>query len=70
MAEQVDLRSVASLVRRRRRLLAVVALAGALGGVALVTWQPPLYSSTSKVLLPAGPVLPSGEQARGRPAPR
>ncbi len=63
MAEQVDLRSVASLVRRRRRLLALLALAGALAGVALVTWRPPLYVSSSKVLLPAGPVSPNGDQA-------
>ena len=63
MAEQVDLRSVASLVRRRRRLLALLALVGAVIGIAAVTWRPPLYTSTSKVLLPAGPVLPNGEQA-------
>jgi capsular polysaccharide biosynthesis protein len=62
MAEQVDLRSVRSLVRRRRRLLALLALTGAVLGVAFVVWRPPLYTSTSRVLLPAGPVLPNGEQ--------
>ena len=63
MAEQVDLRSVASLIRRRRRCLRSWRSRVRSRGVALVTWRPPLYSSTSKVLLPAGPVLPSGEQS-------
>src|ERR1700752_176534 len=63
MAEQVDLRSVISLVRRRRRLLTVIALGGALAGIALVTVRPPLYTSTSKVLLPARSADASGEQA-------
>lgn len=61
MAEQFDVRSVFSLVRRRRGWLAAVALVGALLGVALVTWHPPLYTSTSKVLLPERPAQANGE---------
>lgn len=63
MTEQVDVRSVLSLVRRRRRALVLVALLGVFLGVALVTWHPPLYTSTSKVLLPAAPKNPSGDTA-------
>ena len=63
MAEPVDLRSMASLVRRRWRLLAIVAGASALVGVALVTVRPPLYTSTSQVLLPPAPALSNGEKA-------
>jgi capsular polysaccharide biosynthesis protein len=63
MAEQIDLRSVLSLMRRRRRWLAVVGLVGAFLGVALVVWHPPLYTSTSKVLLPERPMDSSGQQA-------
>jgi hypothetical protein len=63
MAEQLDVRSVFSLIRRRRRWLALVALVGACLGVALVTWRPPLYTSTSKVLLPERPVQANGERA-------
>ncbi len=60
MAEQLDVRSVFSLVRRRRRWLAAIALVGAFLGVALVSWHPPLYTSTSKVLLPAASADDSG----------
>jgi capsular polysaccharide biosynthesis protein len=63
MAELLDVRSVISLVRRRLRLLAVIALLGLLLGVSLVTWHPPLYTSTSKVLLPDRPVQANGERA-------
>jgi hypothetical protein len=64
MAEQLDVRSVFSLARRRRRSLAAVALVGAFLGVGVVTWHPPHYTSTSKVLLPERPV-----QANGQPEP-
>ena len=60
MAEQLDVRSVLSLVRRRRRWLAAIAFVGAFLGVALVSWHPPLYTSTSKVLLPAASAEDSG----------
>lgn len=63
MAEPVDLRSVASLIRRRWRLLTTVALAGAVVGVALVTVRPPLYTSTSQVLLPPASAQANGEKA-------
>jgi hypothetical protein len=68
MAEQLDVRSVLSLVRRRRRSLAAIALLGAFLGVGLVTWHPPLYTSTSKVLLPERPVQASGEPASWEPS--
>src|SRR4051794_10616292 len=54
MAEQIDVRSVLSLLRRRRMLLVAVAVLGSLMGVVLVIWHPPLYTSSSQVLLPAG----------------
>jgi len=63
MAEQLDVRSVFSIVRRRRRRLAVAALVGGLLGAALVTWHPPLYSSTSTVLLPQRPAEDDAENA-------
>lgn len=54
MAEQaLDLRSTLSILRRRRRVLAAVALAGIGAGVAFVLAYPPMYSSTSQVLLPS-----------------
>ncbi|ANH36560.1 Chain length determinant protein [Nocardioides dokdonensis FR1436] len=53
MAEQaLDLRVVWSVLRRHLRLLAVAALLGAVAGVALATWRPPVHTSTSMVLLP------------------
>jgi uncharacterized protein involved in exopolysaccharide biosynthesis len=63
MAELLDARSVLSLLRRRLRFLAFVALVGACLGVALVVWHPPLYTSTAKVLLPDRPVQANGERA-------
>jgi capsular polysaccharide biosynthesis protein len=63
MAEQLDLRSMMSLLRRRRRWLAAIACLGALVGIALVTWHPPLYTSTSKVLLPERPVQNDGQDS-------
>ena len=62
MAEQLDMRAVLSLVRRRSLLVVAIALVGATLGVALVTWHPPLYTSTSKVLLPPRP--PEADGAR------
>lgn len=61
MAEQLDVRSLVSIIRRRSRALVVIALVGACLGVALVVWHPPLYTSTSKVLLPEPPGQASGE---------
>ncbi len=56
MAEQaLDLRSTLSILRRRRRVLVAVALAGLGAGVAFVVVNPPMYSSTSQVLLPSLP---------------
>ncbi|MEO6512223.1 MAG: hypothetical protein ABIO16_14590 [Nocardioides sp.] len=63
MAEQVDLRSVVSIIRRRLLMLAAVAVVGALVGVGLVTWHPPLYSSTSKILLQPTVDATTGESA-------
>ncbi|NYD43075.1 Wzz/FepE/Etk N-terminal domain-containing protein [Nocardioides panaciterrulae] len=62
MPEQMDVRSAFSLIRRRRRWLAAIAILGALLGVAFVTWKPPLYTSTSKVLLPVRQIQANGEQ--------
>ena len=61
MAEQIDLRSALSLLRRRRMVLVLFAVVGALMGVALVTWHPPLYASSSQVLLPATTDSTTGE---------
>lgn len=63
MTEQVDVRSVISLVRRRRWWLVAVALVGAFLGAALVTAHPPLYSSTSQVLLPEPPVADGSQSS-------
>jgi len=53
MAEQsVDLRSTLSILRRHRLVLTFAALAGVLAGVGLVWLRPPMYASTSQVLLP------------------
>jgi len=49
----LDLRYVLSTLRRHRRLLACAALLGAMAGAALVLLRPPLYTSTSVVLLPS-----------------
>lgn len=61
MAEQaLDLRSTLAILRRRRRVLALAAVAGIAAGVAFVLVNPPMYSSTSQVLLPS-PEGQSGE---------
>ena len=53
MSEQaLDLQFVLSAVRRRRRLLAAVTVAGGLAGAVLVHVHPPMYSSSTLVLLP------------------
>jgi capsular polysaccharide biosynthesis protein len=53
MSEQtLDLQLVLSTMRRRRRLLTAVTLAGGLAGAVLVHFHPPMYSSTTLVLLP------------------
>jgi capsular polysaccharide biosynthesis protein len=66
MGEQaVDLRSTVAVLRRRRRPLIAVAMAGVAAGVGSVLLWPPLYSSASLVLLP-----PVGENGSGQAAPR
>lgn len=53
MAEQsVDLRSTLAILRRHRLVLVLAALIGVAAGVSFVILRPPLYSSTSTVLLP------------------
>lgn len=53
MSEQaIDLRSSLTMLRRRRRTLAVVAALGAVAGALILVARPPMYSSTAKVLLP------------------
>lgn len=53
MAEHsVDLRSTLAVLRRKRLALVVVALLGVLAGVGYVMLWPPLYTSSSLVLLP------------------
>jgi capsular polysaccharide biosynthesis protein len=53
MAEQaVDLRSTLSILRRRKRPLVAAAMTGAAAGLCSVLLWPPLYSSSSLVLLP------------------
>lgn len=53
MGEQVvELRSVLSVLRRRWGVLIGAAVLGAVAGVGFVLLQPPMYSSTSQVLLP------------------
>jgi capsular polysaccharide biosynthesis protein len=53
MSEQtVDLRSGLSILRRRRKALALVAVLGVAAGVAFVLLRPPMYASSAIVLLP------------------
>jgi capsular polysaccharide biosynthesis protein len=53
MAEQsVDLRSSLAVLRRHRLVLVVAAVIGVAAGLSFVLLRPPLYSSTSQVLLP------------------
>ncbi len=54
MSEQaVDLRSTWTMLRRRKRILAIASVLGALAGLALLYFFPPPYSSRSEVLLPS-----------------
>lgn len=53
MAEQsVDLRSTVSILRRHRWVLLLAVLVGVVSGVGLVVLRPPLYASSTQVLLP------------------
>lgn len=62
MSEQaVDLQSVLSTLRRHRRLLVALTVAGGLLGAAFVQARPPMYSSSAQVLLPLP--LPSSNGA-------
>jgi capsular polysaccharide biosynthesis protein len=55
VAEQtIDLRSAFSVLKRRKKVLAWAALAGAAAGLALAVVQPPQYVSKTQVLLPPG----------------
>ncbi len=65
MAEQsVDLRSTLSILRRKRRALAIAAVLGLAAGICFSLLRPPLYSSTSQVL------LPPTQQSDGQAIPR
>jgi len=62
MSEQaLDLQSTWAILRRHRRALAAGALIGAAAGVAFVVVRPPMYTSSSMVLLPPAQDS-SGEQ--------
>lgn len=62
MSEQVvDLRSTWAILRRRWRTLAVAAVLGALIGGGIAFLRPPMYTSTSIVLLPPLPKDASGQ---------
>jgi capsular polysaccharide biosynthesis protein len=50
--QTVDLRSSLSILRRHRKVLALVAALGAAAGVAFVLLRPPMYASSAMVLLP------------------
>ena len=53
MTEQaVELRSLLPVLRRRWGVLIVAAVLGAVAGIGFVLVRPPMYSSTSQVLLP------------------
>ncbi|MBK5250318.1 MAG: hypothetical protein JJE50_12950 [Actinomycetales bacterium] len=59
MSEQaIDLTSMWHIVRRRFGVVLLAAALGGIGGGALAYLAPPVYSSTSKVLLPPAPVGP------------
>ena len=61
MSEQpLDLQTVLSTMRRHRRLLAALTLAGAVAGGVLVQVRPPTYTSSVQVLLPPPPDASSG----------
>jgi capsular polysaccharide biosynthesis protein len=62
MSEQpLDLQTVLSVMRRHRRILASLTLAGAVLGGALVHLRPSMYSSGAQVLLPPSPPTSSGQ---------
>ena len=61
MSEQaLDLQSVLSTMRRHRRLLVALTLAGGLAGAVLLHVRPPMYVSSSQVLLPPPPPSSTG----------
>lgn len=63
MGEQtVDLRAVGTALRRQRGAIALVGLLGAVLGAGMPLVRPPMYTSTSEVLLPA-PAVVQGRQA-------
>jgi capsular polysaccharide biosynthesis protein len=62
--EALDVRALRGVLHRRRRLLAAAALLGAAAGMDLVVVRPPMYTSTSQVL------LPKATAADGTPATR
>lgn len=65
MSEQVvDLRSTWAILRRRRGTLAVAAALGAAAGFGLLYLDPPQYSSTGIVLLPATGAPGSADSAK------
>ncbi len=67
MSEQnLDLKAVLAVLRRHLVLLVLVAVVGAVAGVALAMWRPPQWTSTSMVLLP--PASESGVGAAEREA--
>ena len=65
MSEQsLDLKAAWTVLRRHAFLLTVALLVGAVAGVALAVWRPPLWTSESTVLLP--PASESGVGAAER----
>jgi capsular polysaccharide biosynthesis protein len=65
VSEQVvDLRSTWATLRRRGGTLAAAAVVGAAAGVGLLYLNPPLYSSTGIVLLPANAAAGSADTAK------
>ncbi|HKX66714.1 MAG TPA: Wzz/FepE/Etk N-terminal domain-containing protein, partial [Intrasporangium sp.] len=62
MTEQVvDLGSTWAVLRRRRGVILLAALLGALAGAGLLVLSPPAYLSTSVVLLPSATQANSGK---------
>ena len=61
MSEQaLDFQSVLSTMRRHRRLLVALTLAGGLAGAVLLHVRPPMYVSSAQVLLPPPPPSSTG----------